>query len=159
VVALQQMNRLATVEYVFSKIIEARDELTWYKIGDRKILISVKATVKAGIDLSGLTVDDLAANGKSIEVSLPEPSIFQINIKPEDIRIPYQETGFFRDKFEATEVNSILKVGEQQILEAAQKTDIIQQATTSAQRQVEILLRQLGYEQITIRTKSKTRNL
>lgn len=36
VMALQQMNDLATVEYVVTKIIKANDNKTWYKIGDRK---------------------------------------------------------------------------------------------------------------------------
>ena len=40
VLALQQMNDLATVEYVVTKIIKANDNKTWYKIGDRKILMA-----------------------------------------------------------------------------------------------------------------------
>ena len=54
VLALRQMSDLATVEYVVTKIIKASDNKTWYKLGDRKILMSCKATLTAGIDLAAI---------------------------------------------------------------------------------------------------------
>jgi len=56
VLGLQQMSELATSEYVVTKIIKANDNATWYKIGDRKILMTCKASLVAGIDLEALTV-------------------------------------------------------------------------------------------------------
>ncbi len=55
VATLQEIQELATVEYTISKVVKASDNKTWYKIGDRKILITCEATVKAGIDMKDIT--------------------------------------------------------------------------------------------------------
>ena len=59
VLGLQTMSDLATAEYVVTKIIKANDNKTWYKVGNRKILMSCKASLVAGIDLSKLTEKDI----------------------------------------------------------------------------------------------------
>ena len=51
ILAIQQTGKLATAEYTLTKIIRASDDQTWYKIGDRKILMSCEAHLKAGVDL------------------------------------------------------------------------------------------------------------
>ena len=38
--AISQMKQLGLVEYRVRKIVKAEDEGAWYKIGDRKILLS-----------------------------------------------------------------------------------------------------------------------
>jgi len=45
--ALKETAELGTVEYTIKKIIKANDE-TFYSVGDRKILMSCRATMKAG---------------------------------------------------------------------------------------------------------------
>ncbi len=150
IAALQQLNQLATAEYVFTKTLQASDELTWYKVGDRKILINVRAGVKAGVDLSQLSVNDIDVTGKGIKITMPPATILSINIKPEDVSVAYQQTGFFRDQFSPAEVNEVMRVGERQIMEAAAKTDILKQADNNAALLIDKTLRQLGYESITL---------
>ncbi len=53
------MSELASVEYVVTRIIKASDNKTWFKLGERKILISCQATLTAGIDLSKITEKDI----------------------------------------------------------------------------------------------------
>lgn len=50
--SLREMSDLATVEYTITKIIKANDNKTWFKIGERKILMSCEAHIKAGVDMS-----------------------------------------------------------------------------------------------------------
>jgi hypothetical protein len=64
VLTIREMGSLATTEYTITKLVKASDDKTWYKIGDRKILISCRATIKAGVDLSKLTANDIDINGK-----------------------------------------------------------------------------------------------
>ena len=59
---ITSLTELGTVEYVVTKIVKANDNATWYKFGDRKILFSCKAILKAGIDLSKLEDSDIKAN-------------------------------------------------------------------------------------------------
>src|SRR5690606_5451323 len=68
VLGLQKMSDLATAEYVVTKIIKSNDNKTWYKIGDRKILMTCKASLVAGIDLSELTENDISIDGENITI-------------------------------------------------------------------------------------------
>jgi hypothetical protein len=58
---MSELSELGTVEYTISKIIKANDN-SFYTIGDRKILFSCKATMKAGIDLSNFSSDNVPSN-------------------------------------------------------------------------------------------------
>ena len=55
VLAIKEMGALATTEYTITKIVKASDNQTWYKVGDRKILLSVEANIKAMIILTCIT--------------------------------------------------------------------------------------------------------
>lgn len=46
---LRDLQELGTSEYVLNKIIIAEDN-QWYSIGDRKVVISMTASLKAGVD-------------------------------------------------------------------------------------------------------------
>src|SRR3954463_12955976 len=58
ILAIQETGRLATAEYTLTKIIRASDDQTWYKVGDRKILMSCEAHLKAGVDLQRIHKDN-----------------------------------------------------------------------------------------------------
>ena len=83
ILSLKEMNELVTVEYVVNKIIKASDDKTWYKIGDRKILMTCEATLKAGIDFSKINTSNINIKNKEIILTLPHATLFSINIKPE----------------------------------------------------------------------------
>jgi DNA topoisomerase VI subunit B len=57
--AISEMRQLGLVEYRVRKIVKANDEGEWYKIGDRKILLSCTAYLKAGLDLSSFSMEDV----------------------------------------------------------------------------------------------------
>lgn len=151
VFALKDMSELATVEYTVTKIIKASDDQTWYKMGDRKILMSCKASIKAGIDLSQITEANVKIDGKDIEVILPRAHVISLNMKPEDIRVEYQETGVFRDKFNTEERDLLLKQGEEQIRTATASMGVLQTAETNATLVISNYLKSLGYKKINIR--------
>ncbi len=96
VLQLRELNELATVEYTVSKIVKASDDQTWYKVGDRKILMSCRATVKAGIDLNRLSPSAIRVDGKKVSIDLPAAQILSVIVRPEEIRTEYEEVGLFR---------------------------------------------------------------
>jgi Protein of unknown function (DUF4230) len=151
VMQLKELSELATVEYTVTKIIKASDDQTWYKIGDRKILMSCQATVKAGIDLSQLKAEDISMSGDEITLTLPRATIQSLNIKPEDIRTEYQEVGLFRSDFTAAERNQLMSQGEAQIRKNMESTDILRTAESNASLFIGQFLRQLGYQKVDIR--------
>ena len=151
IMQLKELSELATVEYTITKIIKASDDQTWYKIGDRKILMSCQATVKAGIDLSQLKSENVSINGDEITLILPRATIQSLNIKPEDIRTEFQEVGLFRSDFTAAERNQLMAQGEDQIRKNMASTDILRTAESNASLFIGQFLRQLGYQKVDIR--------
>ena len=151
VLQLKELSELATVEYNISKIIKASDDQTWYKLGDRKILMSCQASVKAGIDLSQIKAENISINGKEITLELPKASILSVNIRPENIRTEYEEVGLFRSDFSAAERNQLMAQGEKQIRNSIESTGILRTAETNASLFIGQFLRQLGYQQVDIR--------
>ena len=151
VFALREMSELATVEYMVTKIIRASDNQTWYKIGDRKILMSCEASVKAGIDMSAIKEENISIDGKSISLVLPKAHLISVNIKPENIKVEYQETGLFRSNFTAAERDQLMAQGEAQIKRSVDSLGVIQTAETNASLFISNYLKQLGYNRIHIR--------
>jgi len=158
VLQLRELNELATVEYTVSKIVKASDDQTWYKFGDRKILMSCRATIKAGIDLNGLQAEDIIVDGESISLELPDAQIFSVNLRPEDIRTEYEEVGIFRSEFSAAERNQLMAQGEAQIRRQAASTDILRSAETQASLLLGNFLRSLGYKEVKIRFQKQSPN-
>lgn len=74
---LQEIEELGTVEYTVTKVVKADDNKTWFKLGERKILITCEAIVKAGINLKELNHNNISRSGKKITIQLPPPKFFQ----------------------------------------------------------------------------------
>lgn len=156
VMALQQMNDLATVEYIVTKIIKANDNKTWYKMGDRKILMSCKATITAGIDLSKLNKEDVHIDGKNIELILPHSKLISLNIKPEDITTEYEAIDVLRQSFTSEERNALAIQAENQVRQSVESLGVLQTAETNAALFINHFLVKLGYEKINIRFDKST---
>jgi hypothetical protein len=150
VLALREMNELVTVEYVVNKIIKASDDKTWYKVGDRKILMTCEATLKAGIDFSTINEDNILIDGKNITLTLPPASLFSISIKPEDIKVAYEEVGAFRSSFSSAERDGLAAQAQEQIKSSADSLGVLHTAEANASLFVSHLLRNMGYEKVTV---------
>ncbi len=89
--SLREISELATVEYTVTKIIKANDNKTWFKIGERKILMSCEAHIKAGVDMSSITKKDFIINDKDITLQLPPPKVISLSIPAETIKVEFQD--------------------------------------------------------------------
>lgn len=154
VLVIQEMNDLATAEYVVNKIVKANDNSTWYKLGDRKILISCRGIIKAGIDLSIIKEEDVTTDGKNISMVLPPAKILSVHLPAEDIKVESETVDFFRDRFSHQEQNILMTQAEEQIKYTADSLGILQSAENNAVTAVSALLKQLGYERINIKFQS-----
>jgi Protein of unknown function (DUF4230) len=150
VLAIKELGDLATTEYSITKIVKASDDQTWYKIGDRKILIAVEATLKAGIDLRAIKPEDISINGKAVTLKLPHPKLISMQLPPDKIKVAYEEIGLLRTTFNNAERDALLTQAEQQITKAAAETGIFQTTQKNTRLFLTAFLQQLGFEQITI---------
>jgi hypothetical protein len=150
---LEELSGLVTVEYVVSKIVKASDNATWYKFGDRKILFTCKASLKAGIDLSDLHRDSIHVDAmqKSVSLVLPKANLLSFNMKPADIHLVYEKTAITRFPFSNAERNIIMVQGEKNIRESVDEFGILTEAENNAKMFLETFLKQAGYEKINIK--------
>jgi hypothetical protein len=148
ILALKTMSDLATTEYTVTKIVKANDNNTWYTMGDRKILISCQATIKAGIDLSQLKEEDIVTNGKKIELHLPEPKLVSFNMPPANIKVEYEAIGPLRSDFSSAERDALMVQAEQQIRKSIEDMGVYKTAKEHTMTFFINYLRRLGFEDI-----------
>ena len=145
---LQQIGKLATAEYWITRVVKADDNQTWYKIGNRKILITCSASIKAGIDFSQLQPQHVDQQQHKIYVKLPPPQLISLNIPPESIKVVYSDVGVFRDPFTTAELNTIMRAAESQIRKQVESLDINTTARTNATAFLTRFLRNSGFTEI-----------
>ena len=159
VLSLQKMSDLATAEYVVTKIIKANDSKTWYKVGDRKILMSCKASLVAGIDLSKISEKDISIDGDNIALTIPHAKLIYINIKPEDVKTVYEDVSMFRTNFSSEEKDALASQAEIQIKESADSLGIFVTAETNATIFINNFLKKEGFQNININMSSTKSSL
>ena len=148
---LTEMSELGTTEYTITKIVKASDA-SWYKVGDRKILFTCKATLKAGIDLSQFSSTDVLINEeqKSVKVTLPKAKLLSLNMPAEEAKLAYEKVSLTRSDFSAEERSNLLKQGEESILESVPSLGILEEAEKNAASFFKAMLKQAGFNNITI---------
>ncbi len=150
ILALKNIGNLATSEYLISKIVKASDDKTWFKFGNRKILMSCKASIKAGVDLSALTKEDINISGNDVTLYLTPTKILSLNIPPETVKLEEENIGLFRSSFTNEEQNQLLIQAEQQIRQTADSLGILKSSAENANLFFNSFLKNLGFKKITI---------
>jgi hypothetical protein len=150
ILALKRTGQFVTAEFTLGKIVKASDDKTWYKIGDRKILISLEAHLKAGINFLDITEKDFSEDGSVLSVTLPPAQIFSLSIPPEKIKLEHMEIGLLRSDFSAAEREDLLAQAEGQIRTLADSLKILDIAQENAELYLEKLLQQTGFEKVRI---------
>ena len=150
--AITAMKQLSLVEYRVSKIIKADDEGAWYKLGDRKILLSCTAYLKAGIDLAAFGPDDVDIDwtGKRVTVTIPHATLLSLDMPPSEIREEYDHVTMFRHSFSAEERNALLRQGEKQIRSSVPSLGILEKADENARRFFESVFQKMGFETVEV---------
>ena len=150
--AISAMRQLSLVEYRVRKIVKADDEGPWYKIGDRKILLSCTAYLKAGIDLSGFSADDVDINrlNGSVTITVPHAILLSLDIPPSEIREEFDHVTLLRSDFTAEERNALLRQGENQIRASVPSLGILEKAEENARRFFESVFSKMGFTTVEV---------
>ena len=150
--AITAMKQLSLVEYRVSKIIKADDEGAWYKIGERKILLSCTAYLKAGIDLATFGPDDVDVDwtGKRVSVTIPHATLLSLDMPASEIRQEYDHVTMLRQSFTAEERNALLRQGEKQIRSSVPSLGILDKADENARRFFESVFQKMGFESVEV---------
>ncbi len=147
---IRDIGELSSTEFVFSKVLRINDPAEWYKFGNRKILLSCKAKVKAGIDFTKIRKEDITVNGNEIHIILPKARITTFNMDPNSVRTEVVDVDGFRHGFTQSDINQILQMGEKSIRETITSTGIYSEAEKSAISFVKEFYQQLGYTEVNV---------
>ena len=115
-------------------------------LGKRKVAIPIDATLKAYIDMSELTTDDIHAEGDRIEIILPKPHVVMTssNIDHEGIK---QYVAVLRRNFTDEELTSYEAQGRKAIISDIPKMSILQTAKSGAANILIPIISRMGYKQ------------
>ena len=158
---IRQVSELGTVQYTVQKVVSNSDE-TWQLFGDRKILISFKAIIKAGLDMEKFNAEsvrikeDKKTGKREIELELPQLEILAYNIKPDDVKKIYSSVSLLRTEYTSQERAEIVVKGEMELKNDKELTDmILKDARQNARMFMDMLLRQSGFTDVNIKFKQE----
>jgi hypothetical protein len=149
---IQQLQRLETVVYSMEKIVAGSQESKYLPrmlVGDRLLLI-VYGEVTAGVDLAALDPSQVAIDGKTVTLKLPEASLFSTRLDNARTRVYARETGLFTSPDPDLESDA-RREAERQMTQAALDGGILKTAAANARTTLTSLLNGLGFEGVTIR--------
>ncbi len=158
VMQIRKCSRLYTTECKIHKIVTHDDQLTMkgkfighdYNInlplGQRKIAIPIDATVKAYVDLSAFTSDNVRKRGDKIEVVLPDPRIV-VTATTIDHDMVKQYVPVLRRKFSSQELYNYTRQGRESIVGDIPKLGLVEHAQADAANIIIPIIMQLGYEE------------
>jgi len=147
---VKNIGMLSTTEYTVGKVVKLSDNKEWYKWGDRKILMSCKAKIKAGVNMNEILDKDIKAEGKRIEITLPPPQIVSFEMDPDLIRTEMVDVNGFRANFTQEEKNRVMQLGEKAIREDLKKLNILNDAEKNAKAFLTDFYKELGFEEVII---------
>lgn len=140
---------LGTVEYTVKKIVKTND-IQWYSIGNRKILFSSTAYLKAGVKLDGFSEENVQIDGKNVTITLPKAELLSFNMPADETKTVFENYGYFRSRFTADEQNQILQLGEANIREDVPNLGILQDAEKNVSEVFTAMLTQMGFENVNV---------
>lgn len=163
VIQIQKCARLYTTEYHIHKIVTHNDILKLkgnilrkdidikLPLGERKIAFPMDATLKAYIDFSDFSENNIERSGDKITILLPDPKVVMTSSKINRNEVK-EYVGLTRSYFTDKELSSYEQQGRQAILNSVSQLGIKQTAQENAARVLVPMLREMGYkeENITI---------
>jgi hypothetical protein len=144
---VQTLADLVTVKYVLEKVVILED-VKWY--GENRVLLVAHGIVKAGIDLKRITSDDVTIAGKKISLRLPSPQITDAYLDDPRSQVIDHTTGLLR-AFDKDLEQTARQNAVDDLRRAARKDGILDEADKRARLELELFLRQTGFEQVEFR--------
>ena len=160
VLQVARTSKLYTAEYQVHKIVTHNDVRylsatiagqtieTPITLGDRKIAIPIDVTLKAYIDFSDFSLDNIerSADGHTLHVTLPDPKVVVTSSRV-DHAGTQQYVDFFRSDFSDEEMSDYTRQGVEAVLNTVPQMGIIETARQSAAATLIPLFARMGYRE------------
>ena len=158
---VQKCAKLYTAEYRVHKIV-THDDVVRLKgtllkrtfdvkmpIGDRKVAIPIDAKLKAYIDFSSFSEENIELQGKKITIILPDPQVTMTSSKIDQKNVK-EYVSLTRAHFSDAELANYQKQGREAIIADISKMGIIETAQANAAKVLVPMLAELGYDEADI---------
>ena len=158
---VQKCAKLYTAEYRVHKIV-THDDVVRLKgtllkrtfdvkmpIGDRKVAIPIDAKLKAYIDFSTFSEENIERQGKKITIILPDPQVTMTSSKIDQKNVK-EYVSLTRAHFSDAELANYQKQGREAIIADINKMGIIETAQANAAKVLVPMLTELGYNEADI---------
>lgn len=155
---IQSTSRLYTAEYKVHKIVTHDDAVSIdgkilgkdfsvaLPVGKRKVAIPMDATLKAYIDMSQITEQDIRRDGDRIEIVLPKPHVVLTSSSIDHDGIK-QYVALLRSNFSDEELANYEAQGRKAIIADIPKMRILELAKVGAAHQLIPIISRLGFKQ------------
>lgn len=144
---IQELATLATAEAHMKHIIEQEDNILNLPGTKRELLLVVPATVIAGVDLKGISPNDIKVNEKEkkLEIVLPHAAFIQEPAIQMDKVIAFSDEGLFRGEPEWAEGYDLAAKAQEEIKEEAINIGLLETAEKNAEKVLKEFFSNLGY--------------
>ena len=158
ILQVQKCSKLYTAEYRVHKIVTHDDALRLkgqlmskqfnlkVPLADRKIAIPMDAKIKAYIDFSEFSEQNIERSGNQITIILPDPQVVMTSSKIDQQNVK-QYVGLTRAHFSDEELANYQQQGREAILQSIPDMGIEETARANAAKVLVPMLAQLGYEE------------
>ena len=158
ILQVQKCSKLYTAEYRVHKIITHDDALRLkgqlmskqfnlkVPLAERKIAIPMDAKIKAYIDFSEFSEQNIERSGNQITIILPDPQVVMTSSKIDQKNVK-QYVGLTRAHFSDEELANYQQQGREAILQSIPDMGIEETARANAAKVLVPMLTQLGYEE------------
>jgi hypothetical protein len=148
-VLLQQissMGKLELVKYNFRDVVESKIKKDL--LPDAKVLLIVSGEATGCLDLTKIRATDIAENGDTLVIHLPDPEICNYKIDHSKSKVYDTEYAFLD---EAKLVDNAFQKAEGQIAQNAQSMGILEQTKKSAEQVLKPLLENVSKKKVVLR--------
>jgi hypothetical protein len=162
--ALQDVSRYEAATGEFQVVVDVEHDANYLPDairGDRTIFLA-QGSVDASVDFTGITADAIQVHEDgSVTVTLPEATLSEARIDPEESRIVARDRGLLDRLGDVLSDNPVDDTplyarAEDRLGEAAAETGLADRAEANTRRMLDGLFGELGYDDVTVVFESPT---
>ncbi len=150
---IKDLDQLATVRATESVVVTKQSGgsgLRQFLTGEKLVLVAT-GNVEAGVDLSSLGKNDVNVDGKKVTIRLPESKILSTSLDEDKTRVYDRQQGLLNIKPDDAMAEQARQDAEREILAAAEKNDIRDQARKNAESSIRALVTTLGFDKVSFK--------
>jgi len=150
---IEELDHLATVRWTESVPVtrETGGDILERLFSGEKVIVIATGKVEAGVDLGDIEMDDVAVDGDSVTIDLPEPEILSVSLDEGRTRVYDRDFSPLNVRPDDNLVEMARLRAVQKIEDAARENKILETAERSAEDSIRAFAATLGFDEVRFR--------